>query len=61
MAKAGVLVRVSREHFLLEESVRRYCEHIRQKAAQPEPMQGEQPSASEVGNSATTTTTEMIG
>ena len=33
LAKAGVLVRVSRDHFLLEESVRRYCEHIRRTAS----------------------------
>jgi phytoene/squalene synthetase len=29
LGKAGVLVHVSRDHFLLEESLRRYCEHIR--------------------------------
>lgn len=32
LAKAGVLVRVSRDHFLLEESVRRYCNHVRRTA-----------------------------
>lgn len=32
LAKAGVLVRHSRDQFLLEESVRRYCEHIRGSA-----------------------------
>jgi hypothetical protein len=32
LAKAGVLVRVGRDQFLLEESVRRYCEHIRRTA-----------------------------
>jgi hypothetical protein len=34
LAKAGILVRVGRDQFLLEESVRRYCEHIRQSASQ---------------------------
>jgi hypothetical protein len=34
LAKAGVLVRVSRDHFLLEESVRRYCDHIRRATSQ---------------------------
>ncbi len=29
LAKAGILVRVSRDQFSLEDSVRRYCEHIR--------------------------------
>lgn len=29
LAKAGVLVRFSRDHFLLEESVRRYCDYVR--------------------------------
>ncbi len=29
LAKAGVLVRRSRDQFLLEESVRRYCDYIR--------------------------------
>lgn len=32
LAKSGVLVRVSRDQFLLEESVRRYCDHIRRAA-----------------------------
>ena len=35
LAKAGVLVHVSRDHFILEESVRRYCEHIRRAASRP--------------------------
>ena len=35
LAKAGVLVHVSRDQFLLEESVRRYCEHIRRAVSQP--------------------------
>ena len=48
LAKAGVLVRVSRDHFLLEESVRRYCEYIRQGASQPEATQGERPTANDV-------------
>jgi len=30
LAKAGILVRVSRNQFSLEESVRRYCEHVRE-------------------------------
>ena len=34
LAKAGVLVHVTRDHFLLEESVRRYCDHIRRTASQ---------------------------
>jgi len=34
LAKAGILVRVSRDQFYLEESVRRYCEHLRQAASQ---------------------------
>jgi len=34
LAKAGILVRASRDQFSLEESVRRYCEHIRQIASQ---------------------------
>jgi hypothetical protein len=29
LAKSGVLVRLSRDSFLVEESVRRYCDHIR--------------------------------
>ena len=29
LAKAGVLVRRSRDQFLLEESIRRYCDYIR--------------------------------
>jgi phage terminase Nu1 subunit (DNA packaging protein) len=34
LAKEGIVVRATREEFLLEESIRRYCEHIRQTAAQ---------------------------
>jgi hypothetical protein len=37
LAKAGVLVRSSRDQFLLEESVRRYCEHIRGTAPHERP------------------------
>ena len=33
LAKAGILVRVGRDQFSLEQSVRRYCEHIRETAA----------------------------
>ena len=33
LAKAGILVRVGRDQFSLEESVRRYCEHIRETAS----------------------------
>lgn len=29
LAKSGVLVRLGRNSFLVEESVRRYCDHIR--------------------------------
>ena len=29
LAKAGILVRFSRDHFLLEDSVRHYCDHVR--------------------------------
>jgi hypothetical protein len=36
LAKAGVLVRVSRGQFLLEESGRRYCQHIRKSKSQPD-------------------------
>jgi biotin operon repressor len=32
LAKAGILVRVGRA-YRLEQSVRRYCEHLRRKAA----------------------------
>jgi hypothetical protein len=60
LAKAGVLVRVSRDYFLLEESVRRYCEHLRQAAPQPDPGQGEQPTASDVVNSDANTATELV-
>jgi biotin operon repressor len=35
LAKSGILVRVSRDQFLLEESVRRYCDHIRRSVLQP--------------------------
>lgn len=35
LAKAGVLVRRSRDQFLLEQSVRRYCDYIR-KASEGE-------------------------
>jgi hypothetical protein len=34
LAKAGILVRVSRDQFLLEESVGRYCDHIRRTTSQ---------------------------
>ena len=34
LAKAGILVRVSRDQFSLEETVRRYCEHLRQAVSQ---------------------------
>ena len=34
LAKAGILVRISRDQFSLEESVRHYCEHIRRTASQ---------------------------
>ena len=34
LAKSGVLVQISRDQFSLEESVRRYCEHIRAALAQ---------------------------
>jgi hypothetical protein len=37
LAKAGILVRVSRDQFSLEESVRHYCEHLRQAASQRGP------------------------
>ena len=40
LAKAGVLVRSSRDQFLLEESVRRYCDHIRSIAPSLEPVGG---------------------
>jgi hypothetical protein len=33
LAKAGILVRVGRDQFLLEESIRRYCDHIRKTAS----------------------------
>jgi hypothetical protein len=33
LAKAGIAVHATREEFLLEESVRRYCEPIRRMAA----------------------------
>jgi hypothetical protein len=36
LAKAGILLRVSRDQFSLEESVRRYCEYIRRSASQRE-------------------------
>jgi len=34
LAKSGVLARITRDQFSLEESVRRYCEHLRQSASQ---------------------------
>ena len=60
LAKAGVLVRVNRDHFLLEESVRRYCEHIRQAAPLPDAIQGDQQTASDLGNSSAKTPTELV-
>lgn len=59
LAKAGVLVRLSRDHFLLEESVRRYCEHIR-GAPPPEAMKGEQPSATDMSNSGAKTAAKLV-
>jgi hypothetical protein len=59
LAKAGVLVRVSRDQFLLEESVRRYCEHIRQGASQTDAARGEQPPSG-AGTSAVNTETELL-
>jgi hypothetical protein len=60
LAKAGVLVRLSRDYFLLEENVRRYCEHLRQSASQPEPIQGQHPPPSDLGNSDAKTPTELV-
>ena len=37
LAKAGILVRFNREQFLLEESVRRYCDHLRGASRRQEP------------------------
>lgn len=39
LAKMGILMRVSRDQFLLEESVRRYCDHIRHVASPHEASQ----------------------
>ncbi|HJU12046.1 MAG TPA: hypothetical protein VJ728_14275 [Candidatus Binataceae bacterium] len=42
LAKAGILVRAGRDQFSLEESVRRYCEHIRQAASRDRNARGHQ-------------------
>jgi hypothetical protein len=53
LAKAGVLVRVSRDHFLLEENVRRYCEHIRRTTSRS-PGEGAAPKDQPAANGFTT-------
>lgn len=60
LAKAGVLARVSRDHFLLEESVRRYCEHIRRTASQRDSALPMQPAASTVSNSTANGATPLV-
>ena len=57
LSRAGVLVHVSLDHFLVEESVRRYCEHIRRTTLRSVGAAlGSKPAANAVNNSTANST-----